>query len=87
MTRNPNILRVIKLIDSGEIQSVRDVPDPHGSQDIEKSEIRTHNLMRTYLGENCFFKILRPVGIQASAHRWGFLATEKIHDGDGISDL
>ena len=48
---NPNIPRMIKLIDSEETQLIRDVHDPHGSQDIEKSQIRTHNLMRTYFGK------------------------------------
>ena len=54
VTWNPNVLRLINLVDSEEIQPVRNVPHHLGSQDIEKSQIRTHKVTRTYLGEIIF---------------------------------
>ena len=86
VTWNPNVLRMINLVDSEEIQPVRGVPDHHGSQDIEKSEIRTRKVTRTYLGEIIFFEIPRPVGVGNILYRLVILKIEEIHDRDNISD-
>ena len=81
VTWNPNIPRMIKLIDTEEIQLIRDVHDPHGSQDIEKSQIRTRNLTRTYLR---FFDILRPVVVGNIPYRLDFLRIDEIYHPEYI---
>ena len=48
VTWNPNVPRMMYLIDSEEIKPVQNVPDTHGSQDIEKFKIRTRNATRVY---------------------------------------
>ena len=55
LTWNQNVSRIMCLIDSDDIQPAQNIPDHHRSQDIEKSQIRTRKVTRTYLGENRFW--------------------------------
>ena len=45
---NSYVPHMMYPMDSDEIQSVQNVPDTHGSQEVEKSQIRTRNLTRAY---------------------------------------
>ena len=48
---NSNAPRMTYPMDADEIRSVQNVPDTHGSQEIGKSKIRPHTLMRAYFGK------------------------------------